>query len=919
MFSQINNLPNPQGADSVPVVRNTRELSELILGDATAVFEKLQLTPSEAALIRSGLVRHGMSPASLKPLIIAEYTGVPLTEAFLASNSTLAAHRDIRALAQLQHRLSRYRREIAPDKLDNRFVPIRPFPGVIRELHSSYLPGDVENDHSSRSLILQLPERDWQQVIRNSRDAPYDAPRAFATIRVKELKDFKLEVLEFRSAHYNALTCPTLRERYADWPHVMMRALIDYAAHLRVAQHELSKEEIAVGERRPSVQIILPSPSQIRKIYCEIKDAGSSWGTVPSPEPQAVDEAKWIVPSVSKAESELLFRKIPLSYGFVRSSFDLELSETTHETFRRALSLEVPFIRGKQDQDPLFKPLAFSPRLKVWFDLFREYFETTTFQAVQDQACPLAHPVLPRVDGALQSVHSALTKGAEICPSLTYPEDYMPCAVPSAIEALKEMKERCPGYNLFRRVLPEGFVPMSRGLGYGADDQWWKLPSGDGEQIRAQFIHLKDQNRHPSLRLISYDDAGNPAILGSYSFKGAGVATTEGVSVKKGANFRSPIYFRNPDVVMKDGVKKAQHQFAGHQLWGGQGKSASINEFGTAVRLALFCNEVDPRIGDAVVVPIACERILSIPVWDENGRTDWRDARQFLSDFLPQYSPSGKLFETVTFSRSDVRLSQLVSRLMYTHTTDFRSITALEQDLFGALDVLYRTHGEQFTTGGVQLLPGRTLGLPEIGRFLTLLCEHNHAAATRIYEGFECRALGALAAVHGADGTLGGIKRKAQGIIFGGPQSIRNIDLYGTMHDYETPMLLPWESATLAEGVRNLDVFSSLKFLQAADALLLKESLFWLKRSLFGFRSDTEIEIRRVAMDAKQDITVLFDGSFEGKALEKGVTDLNAGEGPETIIGDQRQIEIYKHYGELGRTVAERVLSNQMDRALRHR
>jgi hypothetical protein len=901
------------------VVSSTRELVELIFGDPTTVFQKLQLTPSEAALIRSDLVRRGMCPESLKPLIIAEYTGVPLTEAFLASNSTLAVYRGIRALARSQYQLSRYRREIIPDKLDSRFVSIRPFPGVIRELDSSLLPASAEKDPSSSSLILQLPERDWQEVIRNSRDAPYDAPRAFATIRVKALEGFKLEVLEFRSAHYDALTCPFLRERYADWPHVMMRALIDYAAHLRVPQHELNKEKIAVGERRQNVQIILPSPAQIRKIYYEVEDAGGSWGIVPSPETQEVDEVKMIIPAVGKEESELLFLKIPQSYGFVRSSFDLKLSELPREKFRRALTLEVPFIRGKHDQDPLFKPLPFSPRLKVWFELFRECFETTTFQAVQDHACPLAHPVLPRVDGALQSVHSALTKGAEICPSLTYPEEYLPCAVPSAIEALKEMKERCPGYGIFRRVLPEGFVPISRGLGYGADDKWWKLPPSDGEQLRAQFIHLQNQNRHPSLRLISYDEAGNATILGSYSFKGAGVATTEGVSVKEAANFRSPIYFRRPDVFVKDGLTKLQHQFPAHELWGGQEKGCSIDEFGTAARLALFCNEVDPCIGDAVVVPIACERILSIPVWDKEGKTVWWDARQFLSDFLPQYTSSAELFETVTFSHSDVRLAQLVSRLMYAHRSDFGSITGLEDELFGALGLLYRTHGEEFTTGGIQLLPGRTLGLPEIGRFLSLLGEHNHDAATKIYADFERRALGALAAVHGADGTLGGIKRKVRGVMFGGPQSIRNIDLYGTMHDYETEMLLPWESKTLAAGVRNLDVFSSLKFLQAADALLLKESLFWLKRSLYGFRSDTEIEIRRIAMDAKQDITVLFDGSFEGKALEKGVADLNAGAGPETIIGDDRQIEIYRRYGELGRAVAERVLSNPMARALRRR
>lgn len=901
---------HPEAAPEPPVARNTREIGRMLFPSEKEFLKLLDLTPRELALFSSDITRSGIREDFFNALIIAEYAGVPLHQAYLAANSSFLSHEGNGSIRHYIQTSKQYIRAVIPEHGDACTPAVQPFDAVLREVSVLALPANIDKSFQSTALLLQLPEPEWEHLLRHCRTAPFQTANALAILRLIHREDNQIEVLEITSDVYDYIKDQQLKEKYRDWKHLLMRGLLDYAAH-SIPHHADPNGFITAGgnDTPRSVEIVIPSPAQMLSVY-RARDARSHWGSIAHYEDQYDPyKAKYKTPGLTEENANYNYRELPLQYGFSLNTPDLEMTELK-EHFKEALTRTVPFVgRGGGRQDPLFKLLHRSRRLTRWIEIADSSFNHVAYTMVPAEPYPLSHRIKPVVPDYLKEAHAALQSGAELAPSLRFPEERMSCATELRLARFAELREHLPAYAVFRSLVPENFTVISRGLSHGAQAEWWRLPDAEDAQITAQFIHLKDQNRHPSLRLIDTSQPDNPILIGSYSFKGGGVASVEGIDVATPKDKRRlPFYYRRPEIVSIDDKRKKIPQYRGHDLWGGQSPSSSKSEFRNAGEIALFCSDVDPFLRSGVAIPIAAERLLAIPTWPASGGTEWYDPVQYLHTFLDETGRSSGLAQAITFSHSDVRLTQLVTRICNSWSAEFKGIAELEQALVESIRFVYQTYDKPFTRGTALLLPGETLGLREIGAFLAELSASNHLAAEEIISEFERRSVGCLGALHGGDSHLGGIRDNNAGLMFGGPQSIRNIDLFGTMHDFDTNSFLPWSPETSCNGVRNITNYDRLQFLQAADALLLRESIYWFRAMMSGFNHSSELTLRRVPFDLKQDITVLTDNSDDSAHLTHSVQQLRNNITAEQVLRDEHLITIYQDYAAKGREVADQRL-----------
>jgi hypothetical protein len=890
-------------------INSYRKYMQLLHGSESNFLEKLDLSPREAALLRSELVRSGICEKYIKILLNSEFNGSPLYRPFQTFNSSSL---DFYKLSSIKEKIANhnYLRSVEIDHGTYKDFPsISTFNATIREVPRCFLPR-VSSDSNSISLLLQLPQEDWEQVIKNCSYGPFTTLNSLAHVRIVHRKNNYIEILEIASPHYDSLCSTELKERYKDWSHILMRAVIDYAAHSRKfhASKEGENYELLKADNQNSVKIIFPSPRQIREVYKGEKECGTIFGAVSVYDENIPDKVKHNIPPLSLKDSTTLYRRLPLRYGFKRSSADFELSELSDEKFKHALVREVTFVKNKGDQDPIFHLKRPSPRIRHWLDLSQNSFERVELITLKHQPLPIGHPVYPKPKAYVTKAVEELKKGAELTPCLRYPESRMPCSTPTQIEKVAELQSRVAGMEIFRSLLPDGFTVISKGIEHGANSNWWEVPKCEKGEIGIQFIHIKEQNRHPALRVFIGNEAGKNQLLGSYGFKGGGVGTLEGVNVSLPTDRRLPIYHRLEDVIEVEGKKVKKPQYPCHQFWGGQHWLGALNEYHSASELALFCDALDPRLAAAIAVPISVERLLSIPSWKKDGQVEWHDPVLYTSKFMRNMNSDNKgFFQTITFSKSDVRLAQLVGKIFGMNGYAKDSVSDTEDSILEALRFLYHTYDKEFSIGSAELLPSSVFGMRDIGKFLKELGEQNHKAANEIYADFEFRTVATLAAVHGGDGNLGGVFRRGAGIMFGGPQSIRNIDLFGCMHDYETRPFLPWSTDSNVSEFDLIKEHTERNFMQGADALLLRESLYWLKSVLFGFESDEAVTTSKLNIDSMQDITVMTAKNRESADMISAFDGLKSGVEPEKILCDQPLIELYRKYKLIGRELADKL------------
>jgi hypothetical protein len=367
--------------------------------------------------------------------------------------------------------------------------------------------------------------------------------------------------------------------------------------------------------------------------------------------------------------------------------------------------------------------------------------------------------------------------------------------------------------------IPRHFAPISAGPRGSARQDWWNLPG----EIKAagEFVHLAEQNRHPTLHYALPSERGLPSML-CIGFKGAGFLDTDGLPLRntkflREGKLHSPI-LRNP--------RKTNTV---HADWGGLDFFDAQTEFNNLLGLNYLMSKVAPRLGLVAAQPLDIASIEAIPLWDDSGRIQWISPEEHALKVLGQklWAATPKLACLRTVSVSDVRLSQIVNRIFSPPDIEKIEPTERKPIIDSTLRYLYRVHGYQFEAPKfpVPLQDGK-LTAASVAWYLKLAADTNPRASSAIFHRFESKLFVTMAAVHAIGGHLGGFNLPGQDslAIRGGPLTLRNLGADGLMHDVDHFCHLPLTTGWGSKFKKEQHIYLA----QALDKITLLDTIYWL-------------------------------------------------------------------------------------------
>ena len=373
---------------------------------------------------------------------------------------------------------------------------------------------------------------------------------------------------------------------------------------------------------------------------------------------------------------------------------------------------------------------------------------------------------------------------------------------------------------------PRSFVPVSAGL-FGAGRQdWWSYPQAPSEG--AKFLHLKDQNRHPSLRFAVGGTSARRVLPLTVGFKGCGFLDLDGLQVARVSDLPNGIA-RFPVVRVK---RYDENEI--HGTWGGMLAGCAEQEFINLLGVSWLMNSVCPHLDGAVAEPLDAAVFLALPVWEQSGRVRWLASgdyqRQVLDD--EPWSKSAALASLRTVSRSDVRLSQLVNRLLEAANMEMGS-EEQKAVVDGSLSYLYHVHGYRYDPPPMGLpIDGKT-GEAALVRYLRLAALRQPTIARSIYQHIFDRSFLTMAYIHGFGGHLGGFRIEQASHLAprGGALTLRNVDCEGRLHDLDA------RCCTAVPGFSIYQQPNQVMQGQLLDLICLYETMGWMQLVL-GQRSE---------------------------------------------------------------------------------
>ena len=624
---------------------------------------------------------------------------------------------------------------------------------------------------------------------------------AFAFVRF-HMNSGRIIVSDIQSDYYRYLPVG-VKERYSNWAQVLLSrlesGLVNYASGLKI------------DEKNSSLTLYLPDSELMRKRWPTFSNTHSD-GSPPT-----------VAHGISSGLAHYVYEKVPKELGYKKIPWPAEFAfpeKNPQEKEVKSKAIWVKEICGDAALDLSTINRQRPSQLTAFLSklLPHDAIEAEEFGV----SLSLSADSAIVVNGA--DLQSNLKPFFHFAPS----EVLAPLSITGVSEHQLALRNELLSGDAIQTVLdalPPDFCPISCGAKSGIPNDWWNIFEPHSPGWHLSPIHLPDQNRHPSIRFIRYDDEGKPIDGICVTFKGAGAHSSS----------QKDLMWVGPFSLGKD-ESDANPSLATHAVWGGMSDAEGKAEFVNTLGIIHLTRETGAIKDASITIPLDLVRFVTIP-HTLSGRPGWTSQGEYWRNIVHAKSMKAQfsLYCARSLTRSDVRLSQVVNRVFGRDRNSESSPQEIKHEIDSSLRYLYWIHGRDFVPPPFLPTPNNaTIGPAEIAHYLSGVYQFNSASARYIRTVLIQNTLKVIASVHGAGGHLGGIRVGEVGAWNGGSPAIRNVSVDGSLKDFDGELYLPWihsDSLRIDGHIRHRELRTSF---QASDLFMWRDTAYWINTLLLG-------------------------------------------------------------------------------------
>lgn len=901
----IRELFCPGPRPSVELVYDERAAWARLAGPAEGVIKRLGLEGEDADMIRGSF--RGASPAAtMQWLALGECLGISTRRSLTYVNGLFLARAG--GLPYLDHAWRDGLHHFAPRPdldAESRSALFGGKPAFECRLlaRPSYMTYTLGQSPMTRSLSLHLPEEVNRHLIPFLKPGPdhgvYDS---FGYIKFGVDRNV-VEVREFGNPIFDRIRDPELRTQYMGWAPMLLNALHYYLeTHPSALGYKRAQSD---GKKQSTLKIRFPNVETALLAYGpKIDDNRVHEGLDVS---KLAGRELYITPGINPDTAGFLYRHLPLAFGYRQIHADEARAEDTAarlmeipgvisvEPVRRKKVADVGGAGSEKASDEIpetgplleyrlrrvvgsagahasFEALPMK-RYHAWRELAQELVHPDVYTDLGSDGTAFEHGAKPaHLIGDPRTAR--IRRAFAVPPAFDLDLDNVAGVSSKMIEAGRAARQTRAGI-IFEDLLPHDFTLVSRGIGHGMSDRWWEVPTFDRPGIHFDAVHLVDQNRNPSVRCFEVGDDLTVRAIHCLALKGGGLGAIADTALELPEGHpevRLPIY-RRTKADESDGSAQKPRLLSTHENWGGMARDFGEQELLGQLAILDAVRGTFPELQHLVPQPLRLSKFLSLPVFKGDAE-EWMGMHEYAYKYLDdtQGRPGG-LVTVRSIVASDVRIGQAVDRVFNRNDRSATSPELAREEIESSLRFIYLTHGCPFTPTSAELTS--SAGRVENGdvlEFLRKTSEANGATAMRIFEKLCAETIAVIGMVHGTGGHLGGGETKSfggypLGAPRGGCTHMRNMNLAGGFHDFDASLLLPTALSPWCEHTQLNREFDARGNLQKLDLMYWGESMYWMRKLLFGGpRLDTA---RIIEMTERNDITLFDNDRGESDVLRR--------------------------------------------------
>lgn len=845
-------------SDDIDLLYSAREYQELVDPGGRAFFAALGIPADKHTFLAPLVERHGMREA-FSMLAHADLIGVPLERTLLYF---FAKHdRVLQSIGmQLQQVCGSMfaKMELLPGAEFAGVATQSPkqgeepalFPATFVNFNAKLagfpLREDVTETARQQAFCMCLPKEVQRAVEAESRFfSEEDYGHIFAFIRWG-MGTGCAEITSIESEYFAKLPEGELRAKLRDWDKILLLAFEHFVREATQGRRSAAAQEQEAQESdKLGVYVLLPSTDDGSK-------AAGTETNIPAADLGLGDRILAML-DAPKASTEKSKQIDALAQSGGYQSYCVMLASAFKSGERPssdAVQMRwMKFVSSSEENEAL-KALSRHitshgyRRADMWFDRYQELIASPGLTFLYNEGLPRWCRTERRcLIGA--SDHTAeMSKAIELAPLHPRGEEEIFGLTPDLMELAEKLREP-EKLAVAARFLPKGFTVISNGA--AVRDDWWNLHERRTPGWHVAAFHLPEQNRHPILRLTLHGEDGEFQSSISLGIKGGGVRSFDPDQIQTkvthdGHYTRFPVYRLKPP-------KEGAPTIPSHKFWGGLTLQDAQVEYLHTLAVNQLMREAAPEVITATAVPLTARALSMLPIWQWHD-TVWLPVHEYSVKFLgPEpISSNERLAVFHSAFTADVRLSQVLNRIIARSSQSAASVEAAREEIDSALRYLYTVNGEKINltaqTPGLQ--DGR-FAWRELFKYVRQVGEQNGDAALRIQACMEA-SLAVLAAVHGSGGHLGGSWNGKIGAIGGGAVTMRNIDAAGALHDLDRDIFLPWIRRPDLSMMSEAQHRAALPMMQWFDTLHWIETVSWSKNILFGLDlpADAELKVYKI-------------------------------------------------------------------------
>ncbi len=842
-------------------IQNIDEIAELIYGDADIYFEKIGIPETEWDMYRPLLHQIGHEEIFYLAAI-ADIFG--LSCEWQAQHHQLVSFNRLHFDYAQKHLVDNYAQVTFPkvhkpvvlkhgDKKKERikFVPatFRAFPGSTNVTAARV--GSKDN-----VFAMYLPTNDFREVKRSLKVSTGEhIPGAFAYILFRE-KEGVFQITEIQSDVYGKMNKRSLREKYKHWSKQLL-AVFEWYLNKEAAErahsaiwHGRTRPEESFDSLTEMVESLMDKMDRVSKEVALSQHINlPTVGTIKRRWPTTVrlDEFghETHIQGIATELGKKLYQELPRSLGYQILHVDpytfpeedvLGKDITVKNYWAKTLTTESEDPTGYLAQISSLSPSIKKETVDEWFLLLNEIFPPHLQLPPDQEGFPVAQNTDRRYLLNGQDFSIQIAQAFETAPLVPIAPLHIDGVTKEMHDTHQKYLASLPDLSPVTELFTPDHTFFSRGTENGTPLDWWCFEQGGHNEWTLQPLHIAAQDRHPTLRIVSPQGHEGRHQALSVGAKGAGlreIRESDVYSYKKDSEEYITIHLRNMRTEKEQGIEIPSHKF-----WGGLTYKDGTTEMLNALALLEMQQKLAPNMPVATAVPLDVGFLSSVPTY-VGDETVWHDPIIYGQKYLDAWEPdiSNRLVCYRSISPCDVRLSQVVNRVIERSDESRTNLEVAKTEIESALSFLYKLHGQDFHMheGDIPVRNGR-VRIHEILAFLSEIGEQNKQSAEKILKRFDNQTLRIMGLVHGAGGYLGGgwDSDEKLGAVGGGATSLRNIDAAFVVHDLDPDLYLPWIVQTAKYPEMHSRYQEATPKMQAMDLLFWSDSRYWLETILLG-------------------------------------------------------------------------------------